>query len=76
MHYVVSTILVERSLRAAFTSRVWRRQPTVLLQQATKEAEYRERVADLKTRIDSCTARVNAEEEQVNTAKVLPALGG
>ncbi len=40
--------------------------------QATKEAEYREKVADLKARIDSCTARVNSEEEQVNTAKVLP----
>lgn len=40
--------------------------------QATKEAEYREKVADLKARIDSCTARVNSEEEQVNTAKVVP----
>lgn len=39
--------------------------------QATKEAEYREKVADLKARIDSCTARVTSEEEQVNTAKVM-----
>ncbi len=42
--------------------------------QATKEAEYRERVADLKARIDSCTARVAAEEEQVATAKARPFL--
>ena len=46
--------------------------PYCLALQATKEAEYREKVADLKARIDSCTARVNSEEEQVNTAKVLP----
>jgi hypothetical protein len=42
----------------------------VVCVQATKEAEYREKVADLKTRIENCSARVQAEEEQVNTAKV------
>lgn len=41
----------------------------VCLGQATKEAEYRERVADLKSRIDSCTQSVAAEEAQVATAK-------
>ena len=39
-------------------------------EQATKEAEYREKVADLKQRIESCAARVATEEEQANTAKV------
>ncbi len=38
-------------------------------EQATKEAEYREKVADLKQRIESCAARVATEEEQANTAK-------
>ena len=38
--------------------------------QATKEAEYRDKVADLKARIDSCTARRNAEQEHEATAKV------
>ena len=38
--------------------------------QATKEAEYRDKVADLKARIDSNTARRTAEQEHENTAKV------
>ena len=42
------------------------------LLQATKEAEYRDKVADLKARIDSCTARRNAEQEHEATAKVCP----
>ena len=41
-----------------------------ILLQATKEAEYRDKVADLKARIDSCTARRNAEQEHEATAKV------
>ncbi len=48
----------------------------MLLSQATKEAEYREKVADLKLRIDSCGQRVAAEEEQVATAKVRRASSG
>lgn len=38
--------------------------------QATKEAEYRERVADLKARIDSYQERIAAEEGHCRSAKV------
>lgn len=38
--------------------------------QATKEAEYRERVADLKARIDSYQERIAAEEGHSRSAKV------
>jgi len=39
------------------------------LRQATKEAEYRERVADLKARIDSYQERIAAEEGHCRSAK-------
>ncbi|CAK0744637.1 hypothetical protein CVIRNUC_001563 [Coccomyxa viridis] len=40
------------------------------IDKATKEAEYRDKVADLKARIDSNTARRTAEQEHENTAKL------